>query len=177
MSNSDGKQFRWRDRFIFTFEVRGVHSGETSKCWRKLWPCLKRKCSNRNSVKHQLMNNTHRPCRVDYMHVYIWSWFIYHERTIKCSSNHCITTCLSTYVFAYLRTANSESLGRGYCSRLSQRMFSRCGKRHSDSITEVQTKIQGLTKIHKNKEGMLNVKLKVFLICWTFYWKQPILPD
>ncbi len=90
MSNSDGKPFRWRDCFIFTFEVRGVHSGETSKCWRKLWPCLKRKCSNRNSVKHQLMNNTHRPCRVDYMHVYIWSWFIYHERTIKCSSNHCI---------------------------------------------------------------------------------------
>lgn len=59
-------------------------------------------------------------------------------------------TCLLNYVFPYPCAANSDSLGHGYCDRLSHRVFSQWGKRNSDSIRDL-TEIQRLAKILRDR--------------------------
>ncbi len=55
-------------------------------------------------------------------------------------------------------STNSESLGCGYCSRLSQRVFCQTmadtlhGKRNSVSVTEVQAKTWRLSKIFRVRQ-------------------------
>ncbi len=80
-------------------------------------------------------------------------------------------TCLSTYLFAYLRAANRERFGRGYCSRLSQMVFNLLGKRNSDSITELQAKFEGLPIYTQTDNTVKQVAvLAVFLQDGRIWW-------